>query len=68
MELTAEQVMVIGRRLLITVATMLVASFVAGLLWHYLFAAQIPSYLAGVAGGIAALPVWEVVKRRKRGS
>lgn len=58
--------MEIGKRILITVATVLVASFVAGLLWQYLFAAQIPSYLAGVAGGIAAIPVWEVAKRRKR--
>ncbi|MGD8615655.1 MAG: hypothetical protein PVI91_08340 [Gammaproteobacteria bacterium] len=53
------------QRFLITVAAMLAASFVAGLLWRALLDARLPSYLAGVAGGLAALPVWELLKPRK---
>ena len=49
--------------LLITLATMLVTSFVAGLLWRWLFNADIPSYLSGVVGGVSALPMWELLKR-----
>ena len=55
--------MPLWQRLLITVAVMLVASFLAGLIWYWLFAAELPSYLAGMVGGLAALPTWELVKR-----
>ena len=51
------------QRLLITLATMLFTSVVAGLLWHWLFNTNIPSYLSGIVGGITAVPVWEVLKR-----
>jgi glucose-6-phosphate-specific signal transduction histidine kinase len=51
------------QRLLLTLATMLVTSFLAGLLWRWLFNADIPSYLSGVVGGVTALPVWELLKR-----
>jgi ABC-type sugar transport system permease subunit len=50
-------------RLLITLLTMLVTSLVAGLLWRWLFNADIPSYFSGVIGGIAAIPIWELLKR-----
>jgi ABC-type sugar transport system permease subunit len=53
------------QRLLITVAAMLVTSFVAALLWRWLFNTEIPSYLSGIVGGISALPVWELLKRTK---
>ena len=46
-------------RLLITIIVMLVASYVAGLLWRNTFNSFIPSYLAGIIGGLIALPVWE---------
>lgn len=51
------------QRLLITVAAMLVTSFVASILWRWLFDADIPGYLSGVVGGATALPVWEILKR-----
>ncbi|HEX9627275.1 MAG TPA: hypothetical protein VGA00_10105 [Acidiferrobacterales bacterium] len=55
-----------GRRLLVTVAAMFLASFVAGTLWRMAFGTGMPSYLAGVVGGLAALPVWELMRRRGR--
>lgn len=55
--------MAIWQRLLITIAAMLLASFLAGLLWNWLLASTIPSYLGGAVGGLAALPTWEFLKR-----
>ncbi|NIR31252.1 MAG: hypothetical protein GWN84_18460 [Gammaproteobacteria bacterium] len=55
--------MPLWQRLLVTLGAMLVVSFVAGLVWDGIFGARLPSYLAGVIGGLAALPVWEFVKR-----
>jgi hypothetical protein len=49
--------------ILAVVATMLVVSFVAGLIWHWLFDATMPSYLSGLVGGATAVPVWELLKR-----
>jgi hypothetical protein len=51
------------QRLVGTLLAMLAASFVAGLLWRQAFDTEIPSYLAGAIGGLAALPVWELLKR-----
>ncbi|MBD9375645.1 hypothetical protein IB238_23850 [Rhizobium sp. ARZ01] len=50
-------------RLIITVITMLVASYVIGLGWQGVFGGSIPSYVAGVIGGLAALPIWDLLKR-----
>jgi len=55
--------MAFWQRLLITVIVMLAASFIAGVVWRGVFNAGIPSYLGGIAGGLAALPVWELLKR-----
>jgi glucose-6-phosphate-specific signal transduction histidine kinase len=55
--------MALWQRLLITLATMIVTSLVAGLLWHWLFNTNIPSYLSGIVGGVAAVPMWELLKR-----
>ena len=57
--------MVFWQRLLVTVIIMLVTSFVAGIIWRSLFNMVMPSYLAGIIGGLAALPVWEFLKRIK---
>ena len=57
--------MVFWQRLLITVLVMLVASFVIGLFWRSTFNMIIPSYIAGVIAGLAALPVWELLKKIK---
>ena len=53
-----------SHRFLITIATVLVTSFVASLLWRYLFDTRIPGYLSGLIGGLAAVPVWEMLKKR----
>jgi ABC-type sugar transport system permease subunit len=51
------------QRLLITIAVMLVVSFLVGLLWRWIFNADIPAYLSGAVGGLSALPAWEFLKR-----
>jgi hypothetical protein len=51
------------QRLVITVAAMLLASYLTGLAGQLLFNALLPTYLAGVVGGLAALPVCDFLKR-----
>jgi uncharacterized YccA/Bax inhibitor family protein len=51
------------QRLGITLATMLLTSFIASTLWHGAFNTDMPSYLSGVVGGVTAVPVWEFLKR-----
>jgi hypothetical protein len=51
------------KRLLITVAVMLVTSAFASLLWEQLLNFPLPSYLAGAVGGLAALPCWDILRR-----
>jgi hypothetical protein len=51
------------QRLLITIGAMLLASWVVGLIWQALFNFDLPSYGAGLVGGLAALPVWDFLKR-----
>jgi len=55
--------MPLWQRLLITVVAMLVISFVVGVIWESVFGARLPSYVAGLVGGLAALPCWEFLKR-----
>jgi hypothetical protein len=50
-------------RLCITAVVMLAMSFAAGQLWIRALHFQMPSYLAGVIGGVSALPIWELLKR-----
>ena len=57
--------MPLWQRLAITVIVMLGASFIAGLIWTILIGGFIPSYIAGVIGGLAALPLWDFLKRVK---
>jgi len=51
------------QRLPITVTAMLAASYLAGVIWQALLNFPLPSYAAGVVGGLAALPVWDFLKR-----
>lgn len=51
------------QRLLITIAVILLASWVVGLIWQALFNFDFPSYLAGLVGGLAALPIWDFLRR-----
>ena len=53
------------QRLGITFIAMLAASFLLGVLWRSIFNIPLPSYLAGIVGGLTALPVWEFLKRIK---
>jgi len=51
------------QRLLATVLVMLLASYVAGLLFQNIFGLAIPSYIAGAIGGLASIPTWDLLKR-----
>lgn len=55
--------MAFWKRLLITVAAMLAASFIGAQIWKSTFNTVLPSYLAGIIGGLFALPVWELLKK-----
>lgn len=57
------EAMPIWQRLLLTLVAMVAASFIVGLIWENLFAFPLPSYVAGLVGGLTALPVWEFLKR-----
>jgi uncharacterized membrane protein len=57
--------MAFWKRLLITVLVMLAASFIISFIWRSAFNMIIPSYIAGVIAGLAALPVWELLKKIK---
>ena len=54
------------QRLAITVAVMIVFSLLMHLAWRALLGFPMPAYLAGVAGGLVALPVWEYLQSRSR--
>lgn len=54
--------MKIWKRLLLTLIAMVLASFVIGLLWRAVFNGDIPSYLSGLVGGLAALAAWEFLR------
>lgn len=58
-----EPLLPIWQRLGITFVAMLVASYLAGLLWVFLTGWEMPSYIAGIVGGVTTLPVWELLKR-----
>ena len=49
-------------KLIITTIAMLVTSFFGGRLWFMAFDFVIPSYLAGVLGGLVAIPLWEFMR------
>jgi NhaP-type Na+/H+ and K+/H+ antiporter len=55
--------MPLWQRLLITLVVMLLTSYLVGLVWHWLFSVEIPSYLSGAVGGVTAVPAWEFLKR-----
>jgi uncharacterized YccA/Bax inhibitor family protein len=54
--------------LFITALVMLAMSFAAGRLWTSTLGFAMPSYLAGVIGGVSALPIWELLKRWGKGA
>jgi len=58
-----QQHLPLWQRLLITVAVMLAASYAAGLIWNAVLGLRLPSYGAGLVGGLAAIPVWDLLQR-----
>ena len=52
----------VWQRPIITIIAMLAASYLVGLLWQWAFGLPIPSYIAGIIGDVAALPIWEFIK------
>lgn len=60
---TAGVTMPFWQRLLATLAAMIVVSLVIGLIFEALFGFPLPSYAAGLVGGLTALPVWEFLRR-----
>jgi Na+/glutamate symporter len=51
------------QRLLATIVAVLATSYLAGLAWQAAFNFALPTYVAGLVGGLAALPVWDLLKR-----
>lgn len=51
------------QRLLITVLVMLATSYVAGLIWSAVLGFALPPYVAGLIGGLSAIPVWDLLQR-----
>ncbi len=51
------------QRLMVTLIAMLAVSFAAGLLLQGILNFALPSYAAGIIGGLTALPLWEFLKR-----
>lgn len=55
--------MSLWQRLVLTLIVMLAASYVAGMAWQAIFNVTLPSYVGGIVGGLAAIPMWELLKR-----
>lgn len=55
--------MPLWQRLIVTVIAILATSALASLAWRTGLGSPIPGYLAGVVGGLVALPVWELLRR-----
>ncbi|MDZ7669127.1 MAG: hypothetical protein U5Q16_06785 [Gammaproteobacteria bacterium] len=55
--------MSLWQRLVVTLIAMFIASYLAGLIWQAMFSVTLPSYAGGIVGGLAAIPVWELLKR-----
>ncbi|TLU66638.1 hypothetical protein FE810_03745 [Thalassotalea litorea] len=51
------------KRCLITLAVMLVVSFLIGLLVRSVFGFSLPDYVSGVIGGFSSILIWEFLKR-----
>jgi glucose-6-phosphate-specific signal transduction histidine kinase len=55
--------MPLWQRILLTLVAVVLVGFLAGLLWMAVFNREMPAYLSGLLGGLAAMPVWELLKR-----
>jgi hypothetical protein len=50
-------------RILLTLAAVVLVGFFAGLLWEATLNRNMPDYIGGLLGGLAAVPVWELLER-----
>ena len=55
--------MPLWQRILLTLVAVVLVGYVAGLFWSAAFNHEMPAYLSGLLGGLAAMPVWELLKR-----
>jgi len=51
------------QRLVFTIIVVIAISYLAGIIWQSILGFALPSYASGVIGGLAALPLWEFLKR-----
>ena len=51
------------QRIVVTLVAIVVVSWGVATLAQSLLGLAVPSYVSGVVGGLAALPVWEFLKR-----
>ena len=57
--------MTFWQRLLALLVSVLAISLLFNMLWHWLFNFALPAYVAGMVGGLAAVLVWDALKRIK---
>jgi uncharacterized YccA/Bax inhibitor family protein len=50
-------------RFLITLVALLVTSFVAWLIWKWVFNSEIPIFFLGAVGGLTAAATWALLER-----
>ena len=55
--------MPLWQRILFTMVAVVLVGFLAGLLWTAAFGKEMPAYLSGLIGGVATMPIWELLKR-----
>jgi hypothetical protein len=53
------------QRFLVLLVAVMGVSFIAGLIWHALFDFYLPSYISGVVGGLSAVFIWDLLKKKK---
>lgn len=55
--------MPLWQRIVVTLVAIVAVSWAVAALVQTLLGLALPSYVSGVVGGLAALPVWEFLKR-----
>ena len=58
--------MVFWQRVLILLVAMLAVSFIVGLIWSSLLGFELPGYVSGVVGGLTAVPLWDLLKKKPK--
>jgi hypothetical protein len=63
METAMKLLLPFWQRLAITILVVLAVSYLVGATWQSIFGFTLPSYASGIIGGLAALPLWDFLKR-----